>query len=45
MKQRQTKEQKEIVDIENETKADKEAEGDRRQRKGDKGRQRHRWRS
>ena len=33
MGQRQTKRQKEIVDRENETKADKETEGDRRNRK------------
>ena len=33
MGQRQTKRQKEIVDRENKTKADKETEGDRRQRK------------
>ena len=35
MGQRQTKRQKEIVDRENETKADKEIEGDRRNRKNE----------
>ena len=44
MRQRQTKRQKEFVDRENETKVDKATEGDLRQRKWDKGRQRDRKR-